>query len=169
MKRPDVIQLVLVLMAIAAGGYLVATGCNDTRVPPPPPLAKRGTPTDVPTVQMRIGSGTFKLEMAKTEAETRRGLMYRESMPADHGMIFTFSGERTIGFWMKNTKIPLDIIYVDAAGRVVSTHKMHPYDEQSVYPDGRYKYAIELNQGTVEKVGVKAGDVLVIPEAAREP
>jgi uncharacterized membrane protein (UPF0127 family) len=171
MKRPDAIHLVLILAAIVAGGYLIASGCNDTGVPGPPPV-RRGPatpPSAAPTVQMRIGSGTFNLELARTVAETRRGLMHRDSMPPDHGMIFIFDRERTVGFWMKNTKIPLDIIYVDAGGRVVSTHKMHPFDETSVYPAGPYKYAIELNQGTVEKVGVKAGDVLAIPDAAREP
>src|SRR3954471_21933201 len=70
----------------------------------------------LPTVQVSLGGKPFTLEVADTDANRQYGLMRRDSMPADHGMIFVFGDERERGFWMKNTRIPLDIVYVNAAG-----------------------------------------------------
>ena len=126
-------------------------------------------PADAYTVEMKIGSGTFHVEIADTVRKQQLGLMHRKSMPADHGMIFVFPDERERSFWMKNTHIPLDIIYADAKGKVISVKQMKPLDESPVPSDGDAKYAVELNEGTAKKVGVKAGDVLVIPDEAREP
>ena len=69
---------------------------------------------------------------------------------------------------MKNTRIPLDIIYIDAGGRVVSVKQMQPYKLSGVSSEGLAKYAIELNQGVAQKTGVKRGDVVQIPADARE-
>ena len=70
---------------------------------------------------------------------------------------------------MKNTRIPLDIIFVNAAGVVVSVKQMRPYDVSTVYTDAPAKWAIELNQGKAAEAGVKVGDQLTIPESARNP
>jgi uncharacterized membrane protein (UPF0127 family) len=70
---------------------------------------------------------------------------------------------------MKNTRIPLDILYLDEHGKVVSIHQMKPYDRSGVPSDGLAKYAIELNVGRASEVGAKVGDVLEIPANAREP
>jgi uncharacterized membrane protein (UPF0127 family) len=71
---------------------------------------------------------------------------------------------------MKNTRIPLDILYLDAGGQVVSIHQMKPYDTRTETRSARpAKYAIELNVGRAAAVGVKPGDVLEIPASAREP
>ena len=115
------------------------------------------------TVPMEIGSKTFTLEVAdRTESRTY-GLMRRDSMPADHGMIFVFDKDEQRGFWMKNTRIPLDIIFVDSAGKVVSVKQMKPYDLSSTPSDGPAQYAIELNKGAAEAAGVKAGMTLKLP------
>lgn len=121
------------------------------------------------TVQMNLGTKTFTLEVANTPSSRETGLMRRDSMPADRGMIFVFAAEDRLGFYMKNTRIPLDIIYVNAAGRVVSIKQMKPYDWTSVYSDAPAKWAIELNQGAAQDAGVKVGDVLEIPAAAQKP
>ena len=126
-------------------------------------------PADAYTVEMKFGGETFRLEVADTVRKQQLGLMHRKSMPADRGMIFVFPDARERSFWMKNTHIPLDIIYADAAGKVVSVKPMKPLDESPVYSDGDAKYAVELNQGTAKHLGVKAGDVLDIPPEAREP
>jgi hypothetical protein len=123
----------------------------------------------LPTVPMRIGSKTFTLEVANDAAEREKGLMRRDSMPADHGMIFVFAGDQRLGFFMKNTRIPLDIIFVNAAGVVVSIKQMRPYDVSTTYADAPAKWAIELNQGQAAAAGVKVGDQLAIPQPAREP
>jgi uncharacterized protein len=123
----------------------------------------------LPTVDMRIGSRQYTLEVANTPASREKGLMQRDSMPADHGMIFVFDRERPLSFWMKNTRFPLDILYLDATGQVVSIHQMKPYDTRTQTASARpAKYAIELNVGEAAKAGVVAGDVLEIPASARQ-
>lgn len=118
-------------------------------------------------VTMKIGNQSFHLEVAATSAAQEKGLMQRDSVPADQGMIFVFGDESVRYFWMKNTRIPLDIIFLDRDGRVVSIRRMQAYDlneTSSIYPA---QYAIELNAGAAEKCGVKTGDQLSIPAQAR--
>ena len=136
------------------GATMLAGGCGEK---------KTGNASGLPVVQMTIGGKQFMLEVANTEETMARGLMHRDSMPADRGMIFVFPSEDERTFWMKDTRIPLDIIYVDSAGKVVSVKSMKPYDLTAVPSDGPVLYAIELNQGTAASLGVKAGDVLRIP------
>jgi uncharacterized membrane protein (UPF0127 family) len=121
----------------------------------------------LPTTPMTIGSKTFTLEIAATQDAREFGLMRRDSMPPDHGMIFVFQTPQKLPFWMKNTRIPLDIIYVDEQGKVDSVKQMQPYVETPVSSEGAVKWAIELNQGAAATAGVKAGDVLTIPDAAK--
>jgi len=117
----------------------------------------------LPTVQMQLGSKTFTLEVADTRANKEYGLMHRDSMPADHGMIFVFSDETERRFWMRNTRIPLDIIYVSAAGKVVSVKQMKPYDETGVLSDGPAQYAIELNKDAASAAAVTQGMTVQLP------
>jgi uncharacterized membrane protein (UPF0127 family) len=122
----------------------------------------------LPTTQMQLGSQTLTLEIANTGATREHGLMQRDSMPADHGMIFVFADEQSLSFWMKKTRIPLDVIYVDGNQKVVSIKQMKPYDLTPV-PSGRAaKWAIELNKGAADTAGVKVGDQLAIPQAAQK-
>jgi uncharacterized protein len=123
--------------------------------------------TALPTVQMKLGTKTYTLEIAATPDTREHGLMRRDSMPADHGMIFVFAKSERMGFWMKNTRIPLDIVYIDEHGKVDSVKPMQPYVEKSVWSAGSVKWAIELNQGQAAVAGIKAGDVVEIPESAK--
>lgn len=126
-------------------------------------------PPRLPTVPVQIGSRTFHLELAKTDADRQTGLMNRDSMPMDHGMIFVFADEARRSFWMKNTRIPLDILYLDAAGRVVDIKSMQPLDLRGTPSAAPAKYAIELNLGASTLAGVKLGDVIALPPEARQP
>jgi uncharacterized protein len=130
---------------------MLMTACNRT--------SQQG----LPVVEMKIGNKEFVLEVAATAEARNRGLMRRDSMPADHGMIFVFTEEQPLSFWMRNTRIALDIIYLDRGGRVVSIKPMKPYDESSTPSDGPAQYAIEVNQGAAATAGVKVGDVLALP------
>jgi len=121
----------------------------------------------LPMVNVRIGQQSFQLEVAKTERDRMKGLMYRESMPTDRGMIFVFDREAMRNFWMKDTMIPLDILYLNSIGGIVSIKHLKPLDESSVSSDFPVKFAIELNEGAAAKAGVKVGYIIDIPAVAR--
>jgi uncharacterized protein len=124
---------------------------------------------ELSTVDVPIGSKTFQLEVAKTQADLEKGLMERDSMPADHGMLFVFQKEEELSFWMKNTRFSLDILYLDHNDKVVSIHQMQKYDLTSVSSDYPAKYAIELNLGATNAAGIHVGDVVAIPKSAAAP
>ncbi len=88
---------------------LLLSGCN----PAPPPPA-----STLPVIDVKIGKRLYRLEVAADRESAEKGLMDRDSMPADHGMLFVSPAETTQHFWMKNTRIPLDIIFITATGEV---------------------------------------------------
>lgn len=108
----------------------------------------------------------FTVELATDDASRQRGLMMRSALAADHGMLFVFPQMRPQGFWMKNTLIPLDILYFDAARQLVSMQQDVPpceADPCPVYPsEGPAIYVLELPAGTAARVGIQPGDVLNI-------
>jgi uncharacterized membrane protein (UPF0127 family) len=134
---------------------LILVGCDS---PPSSGLA---------TAKMQLGSKTFTLEIADRTDTRAYGLMRRDSMPSDHGMLFVFGDEAPRSFWMKDTRIPLDIVYVDAGARVVSVKQMKAFDLGSTPSDGAAQYAIELNDGAAKEAGVKAGMMLKLPEGLK--
>jgi uncharacterized membrane protein (UPF0127 family) len=106
----------------------------------------------------------FMVELAETQDKQALGLMFRDSLPQDHGMLFIFPGESRRSFWMKNTRIPLDILYFNSKLELVSmAENARPCRSKSCpgYPsEGPAKYVLELNSGKAAELGVKAGDVL---------
>ena len=143
-----------VLLLITA---LWITGCDSESRPAP-----------LPTTKMQLGSANFDIEIANQDKTREHGLMQRDSMPMNHGMIFVFPAERPQAFWMKNTRIPLDIVYIDRDGKVVSIKQMKAYDLSTTPSDYPVKYAIELNLGVASQAGVKVGDHVDIPPEAKE-
>jgi len=116
------------------------------------------------TVSATIKDKPFTLEIADTQEKRERGLMFRESMPADHGMIFIFDVADKYAFWMKNTLIPLDIVFLDAHGKVIDIEPRQAQDETPMGPDEPESYVIELNAGAAKTLGLVKGDVIVLPE-----
>ena len=106
----------------------------------------------------------FVVEIADEPGEREQGLMFRDEMAADHGMLFVHEGEEPQSYWMKNTRIPLDIIYFDRDRKLVSVAHAPPCslgDSCPPFPsEGPALYVLELNAGTVETLGAKAGDEL---------
>jgi uncharacterized protein len=115
------------------------------------------------SVPMQLGNKSFTLEVADRTDSRTFGLMRRDSMPADHGMIFVFGEEEPRGFWMKNCRIPLDIVFIDHAGKVVSVKQMKAYDLNTTPSDGPAQYAIELNLGAASAAGVTPGMTVTLP------
>lgn len=108
----------------------------------------------------------FTAELATHEAARERGLMMRTALAADHGMLFVFPDTAQRGFWMKNTLIPLDILYFDAKRKLVSAQQNVPpckADPCPIYPStGPARYVLELPAGTARRIGVRDGDTLAI-------
>jgi uncharacterized protein len=99
------------------------------------------------------------VEIAADDAERARGLMYRPYMPDSVGMLFIFDNAEPQAFWMKNTHIPLDIIYVDQNRKIVSIQKnARPYSEESLPSFADAQYVVEVNAGYTDRYGIKVGD-----------
>jgi len=115
----------------------------------------------------RSGDYTILIETADTEAERERGLMYRDKLDEGHGMLFIFKEEAPRNFWMKNTLIPLDIIFIDGAGKIINIAenaqpcKADPCEiYKSVSPA---MYVIEIGGGESSKHNIMPGDYIEIP------
>jgi hypothetical protein len=106
----------------------------------------------------------FSVELAETQEKQALGLMFRDSMPDDHGMLFIFPSEARRSFWMKNCRIPLDIFYFDSNLALVSVSENTPpcrTQRCPSYPsDAPAKYVLELNAGKAAQLGIKTGDVM---------
>lgn len=110
-------------------------------------------------------------EVARTQQQHRRGLMEREHLEENSGMLFVFRKDRLpdSGFWMYQTLIPLDIAYLDAGGQIVSIRAMTPCQKDRgtdcpSYPPGKtYRYALEVNQGYFSERGINKGDLVFLP------
>lgn len=110
------------------------------------------------TFHTAAGSATLKVEVARSNQEKAAGLMGRESLAADAGMIFVYEEPVQGGFWMKNTLIPLSIAFVDQEGVIIDIRDMEPGSLESHVPPEPYIYAIEANQGYFRQNGISAGD-----------
>lgn len=119
---------------------------------------------DAPWVEIK--ERRFTVEIAADDAARARGLMFRDAMPADHGMLFVFEREEPQAFWMRNTRIPLDILYFDAARKLVSAARGVPpctTPQCPSYPsEGAARYVLELNAGLARELGLQKGDELRI-------
>ena len=118
------------------------------------------------TVSLRgeWGSARFNVEIADDPQEQARGLMNRESMPASSGMLFVYPEPSPASFWMRNTLIPLDMIFTDANGVVTHIHhEAVPLDETSIFGGNEVKTVLEINGGLARKIGIKVGSEMRHP------
>ena len=152
-------RLMLALIGIGAGLFPVAA------------LAMRAGPQngdrgDVIHVETRTGTTTFDVEVARTRSERERGLMYRTSLPDRRGMLFDFGADRDVIMWMKNTAIPLDMIFIEANGRVRRIeHNTTPESLRLIRSGGPVRSVLEVSAGTAQKYGIEPGDRIVQPVA----
>jgi uncharacterized membrane protein (UPF0127 family) len=125
-----------------------------------------------PVARLETARGTAEvvLEVAATPQERNRGLMYRESLPDGHGMLFVFDDDADHEFWMKNTLIPLDMIFIDAGRRVVGVHaNATPLSTALISVGAPSRYVLEVPGGWAARRGVARGDRVLLDGVDRAP
>ena len=110
------------------------------------------------TIPLTIGNHKIVAEVAETDEQRMRGLMYRFSLRPDQGMVFVFAQPQQLGFWMKNTFVPLSIAFIDSQGRILNIEDMAPQTEATHPSRGLALYALEMRKGWFRDHGVQAGD-----------
>lgn len=139
--------VVLCLMSCTSGGE--AQGCR--------PSAR----TQLPTSALVINGHPACVEVATTEQARIRGLMFRQWLAPDSGMLFVFDGQQQRRFWMHNTFLPLSIAFIDSSGIITDLLEMTPLDTTERYVSSRpARYALEMNSGWFETRGITAGDTV---------
>lgn len=153
----------------------IPTGCGTGAAPPPAAQSAAatpgaaGTPPENPSVPagralVIFGADTVVVEVARTEAERERGLMYRKELPAGTGMLFVFPDARERSFWMENTYVALDVAFFDASLAVVDVQQMEP--ETTAFHNSRAPamYALEVSKGwfAAHRIGIGARAKLVV-------
>ena len=123
------------------------------------------SPAGLEQVPLTIKSGTtthrFEVEIARTGPEQETGLMNRPSMAPDHGMIFPYAPAQGVAFWMKNTMIPLDMIFIAPGGRILRIEaNAVPYSLEPVPSGGEVEAVLELNGGRAASLGIHNGDLV---------
>ncbi len=162
-------RLSLIVVAVCAFSYVAeavptpaptaAPTAAPTQKPEPTP-----TPDPVPaSLTLTIGKAKATVELARNEETRERGLMYRTDMDDNAGMLFVLPSAEKATFWMKNTKIPLSIAFIDKNGAILEIYDMKPEDEtQTVSQSTQVVYALEMNLHWFELNGVKPGDKIAV-------
>lgn len=118
-------------------------------------------------ISARLGNHPLQLELALDESSRMRGLMFRERLAPDHGMLFVFDDDREREFWMKNTLIPLDLLFFDAKGRLIATQlNAQPCRQPRCLGYRSHqpaRYVLELNAGSVQQLDLHLGEQLQVP------
>lgn len=166
MKKIVAIILVIVLLF----GGLISTGIlnfsknstqsdvansTDNSAVAEPPFKKEGELTFLKNQEK------LTIEIADNEAETTQGLMYRRTMPDSCGMVFVFPDSQPRNFWMKNTYLPLDILFLDESKKIVTIQaNQTPFSEEQIPSFENAKYVLEVNAGYCQRKGIEKGDVV---------
>lgn len=150
------ILLALVVFA-ACGGDAASPTPSDSSI----------FPAGLSQITFTDGSGEeveLLVEIAENAQERTRGLMFRESLPEDQGMLFVFEQDANHSFWMKDTTIPLSIAFIEAGGDIIGIRDMQPLDQTLLSPGAPYRYAVEVNQGWFERNDITVGSTVLIAD-----
>ena len=111
------------------------------------------------TITTASGTHRFMVELADTPERRSVGLMHRPAMAADYGMLFDFKTDARVAMWMHNTRIPLDMLFIAKDGHIVNiAERAVPFSETTIPSKGPIRAVLELNGGTVARLGIKPGD-----------
>ncbi|MCG6115344.1 MAG: DUF192 domain-containing protein [Mesorhizobium sp.] len=129
----------------------------------------RGEPMILPVDEAPLvamteeGERQFTIEIAETSGQQARGLMFREEMDDDHGLLFAFPVTRRASFWMRNTPMPLDLVFIGEDGHVVSVEEGVPFSLDSIGPDDPVRFVLEIKAGIAQETGIEPGTRLRHP------
>ncbi|HVT71901.1 MAG TPA: DUF192 domain-containing protein [Lacunisphaera sp.] len=159
-SRARLLPPLVLLAALAVAGCGRAT-----------PAGEAGSKTVDDWFAIKVGDRTVRMQLAVRPDEQQKGLMFRRTMGADEGMLFIFDRPQPMGFWMRNTEIPLDIGYLDREGVLKEIYPMYPHDERTVASRSReIQFCLEMNQGWYRQNGVRPGarlDLAAVAAALR--
>ena len=126
--------------------------------------------TDTVVLKTESGEHSYTVEIADTDRERAMGLMFRRSLPEKSGMIFLYDPPQRVGMWMRNTYIPLDMVFITAEGTVRRVEAdTEPFSTDLIRSGGEVAAVLELNAGQAAKIGVKPGDRVVFPGLGTAP
>ncbi|HEX7885368.1 MAG TPA: DUF192 domain-containing protein [Phenylobacterium sp.] len=150
-------------LGVALALTLLAAAPAMAEIPRQDPKTCKGQPEIRPLERLQVrsdkGVSSFQVEVADSDREREYGLMCRRRLAPDRGMLFLFSRSEPQMFWMRNTLIPLDIVYIGESGRVVSiSRNVQPLDESGAPSAGPAKFVLELPAGRAAQIGLLPGD-----------
>ena len=151
----------LALVALALVSGLLATAPAQAWQAKPKPAVAAAPSSKLDTVEILTSRGRvkFTVELAVTKAEQARGLMFRKALAPDRGMLVPYNPPQRAAFWMKNTLVPLDIIYIAPDGRVLSiARNAVPHDETPLPSGGIIRGVLEIPGGRAAQLGILPGD-----------
>jgi len=149
MTRQTAFALVIALLLFLPAAMILICGPAEAQGPEAAPKFKK----------ILVGKTPLRVEVVDTLEKQERGLMFRQSLPENEGMLFVYREPQELAFWMRNTFIPLDIVFVGADGIILNIHQARPLDESVLYRSaGTAKYVIETNQGWFSRHGIRPGD-----------
>ncbi|MFO7639107.1 MAG: DUF192 domain-containing protein [bacterium] len=161
-RRRVIAASLLGILALSCGAQPTAGHAGHGREAARPAAEAPEAPAGAaPGVSLTIRDRRLDVEVVREPEERALGLMFRASLAPDSGMLFVFDSLEHLGFWMKNTWIPLDIAFADDAGVIVDIQRMAPHDTTTGYHSARpARYAVEANLGWFAAAGARVGDTI---------
>ncbi len=150
---------------------LAGDACRKEKTASAPPPAAMNQVRELSATPLTIGGETFTIELAYRQADRAQGLMFREQLSADHGMIFIFSRSRPRTFHMQNCLVDIDVLFLDAEGTIVNQHAMKAPSpgtaSRQYHSVSPCRYALELPAGTIERLNLRIGQKIILNERIR--
>lgn len=157
------------LFGLAGMSLWLNLSCLPATSGEPGPRPTASATADGALAVLAVGQSSLEIELACTPAQQQQGLMYRQQLPENQGMLFVFDRAQPLNFWMKNTYVPLSIAYLDSEGRIVDIQDMQPLDE-TTHPSSRpARYALEVNQGWFLRHKVAVGEQIRLDSYCSHP
>ncbi|MEP7154914.1 MAG: DUF192 domain-containing protein [Betaproteobacteria bacterium] len=154
-------------LALFSPLFILIAALSTALLPATPAWSKE--PASLTTIALKVGNQSVHAEIAANDEARQKGLMFREKMQKNEGMLFVFPEIAYHAMWMRNTPLPLSVAFMDPAGKIVSIHEMLPYTEITHQAAGPARYALEMNAEWFSKNQVKVGDTIKGLEKAPKP